>query len=222
MSLIRKCPFCDNMPEIIQDNKIILKCPVCEKNNIFLKIVADNIEEAIKLWNTRVFDKKLLNERDDIINWINQYYDDITPTTKEEIINQMDYTPYDDIDKTYGCLIFKDGKIADCDFFAHFDMLFRYLKVDSSNYRTFDEERLCFKHNIIKVTVLNKNISILVNKPSKTQLNSLFKYISNPMFNNTIKSFSFWKYEDFLISFNNLNDCLNYIDKGNFNDKIYG
>ena len=216
MAMLRVCPFCGSSTDYrMKDNGYEIYCPQCENEGYKLSMFFTNFSELKERWNTREFDKKLLKEKSEIINWINQYYD-VIEDKKNTSQTLSEYIPYDDLNKEYGCLITDDGTLYRCDYFSHINMLLKIIKVKSftGDFNKIDDEKLCIKHNIIKVTIWNNVMSILIiDKTNRKQYNTLYDYILNYENIKDIHLFEICNSYDVEKEFNNLEDTLDYFAK---------
>ena len=219
MGTLKPCPFCGKGVKFDYDsnsNLYTIYCEYCRTvKSITCEVVNENFNEAVSLWNEREFDKKLLLEKDKIIEWIEQKYKNLKILNNEIANTSQKIIEYEPYVYTYGAFILKNGDILECDTFGHGEMLCKYFGINYISNDNMDTELFSIKHNIVKIAIYNNFLNILIpTKLTKKQKDSLYDYIINCKYLNEIVQFGCYNNESLSLTFNNLNDLLIYLDKG--------
>ena len=163
---IKMCPFCGNKPkETYIKDKYVIICENCKQKGINLSIQADSKEEAQDLWNTRVFDKLLTLNKDQVSEKIDNYING-----KYEVeLNNLDWLALNK--KHIGYFILPDEVVIRCTD-GHTKEILHYLNIETEK-DSFTESSLCKYFKIIRISILD--YTIIIDIPLKYKKKQLKK-----------------------------------------------
>lgn len=219
----KKCPFCfEEVKEYWDNGKYIIECQECQKKGIIVKVISNSQEEAISLWNTRVFDNHLLNNPEYAINEISIFNEIIKKCNsgsyvfkKQEFNKDLNNFVFDFNRVDYGYLILPDASYVKCSE-SHPEELLKLLGIETNNEIPELDESIYMKLGIIRLCNHDNCLMVVLPyKVSKKQIDCVFNLISSA---NIGKINSYCVYEDreqdyTITTFINLNEMMLYLDK---------
>ncbi len=219
----KKCPFCfQEVQEYWDDGKYIIECQECSKKGIIVKVISNSQEEAVSLWNTRVFDNHLLNNPTYVLNEISIFNDLIKKCNNKSIIMQkqevdsvLNNFVFSFNRSEYGYLILPNASYIKCDE-SHVEELLKLLGIETNREIPELDESIYMKLGIIRVCNHNNCLMVVLPfKITKKQVDCIFNLISTT---NIGKINSYCVYEDrekdyTITTFNDLSEMMLYLDK---------
>ena len=219
----KKCPFCfEEVKEYWDNNQYIIECQECLKKGLIVKSFADTKEDALSLWNTRVFDNHLLNNAEYVLNELKIFNEFMKSGYGEHTILKNNYIYSSllniilDINRVdYGFLVLPNATYIKCDD-SHVEELMNYLGIETDKDIPELDEKIYMNLGIIRICNHDNCLMIVLPKRiTKKQIDCVLNLISTQN-NGKINSYCIYKdrENDYdLISFKDFNELYMYLDK---------
>lgn len=207
--LNKRCPFCLNSPIFYNlDNKYIIECSKCKKNNIIVKVIGDSEKEVLSKWNNREYDKYIKENSNNIKSILSSYNDGFL------IKNDLDQNIIDVLrlnKDNIGIFIMPDLTIIKCNT-GHATELLKYLDIDTEVDKITDAD-ICLNLGIIRITIQESYLMVAIpNSYNKKQMSKLVDILMTEKFFNIKKYYLYENKKTELLNncreFNNINDLI--------------
>lgn len=195
---IKHCPICGHESSYIEkDGLFTIYCEHCKSKSINVSVSHYNVEEAVKLWNTRpVFDT--ISENFEYLYKFFQFYSgelkdrevlNILQTGKNYLFFSNLF--FDPNKQTAGCLITKNGEVLPC-LVSHLNSYKEYMNL-SDNEVTGEMLDKAIHNGFVRVSFYGKCLITELNrdKINCKQIMSLYKYIDDNK-NSLLSSIKTW------------------------------
>ena len=183
---VKNCPICGHKANCTTDYGLYtICCDNCASNGIKISVSHEDINEAIKKWNSRpVFNK--ICER---YNYLHDFFDFYSGRlTNDDVIDKLqldnDYKLFSNLffdpnKQTSGCLITKSNETIPC-LTSHLDSYKDYMHIDDVNVNGDILDR-AVSNGLIRVSFYGKCLITELNKAkvNSEQIISLYKYIDS-------------------------------------------